>query len=413
MTSRSRPSAQAGGEHSLFQNSKGHLFSTGACGLGWSRLSDVDPSSLAHWRRVPLPEPCASFFPSYYHNLAIGQETQKLYTWGCGTFVEGGLEGVVPALGPHAHTDVGDPPQHVALDTSPKGQHVKQVAGGAYHSIALTKDGTVYTFGAGQLGQLGRPMAKAQNDKSGLPVDPVPRPIALPTPDKGDTPTSISSGFYNTLVIGTSGSLYCCGENQNKQCGTQNGIKNLTSLAKVTELAKDKVKNAQGGYCHTLIQTVAGKVLSMGCGEEGQRGDGRDMDTADRPVVSEVKLPSPATKALQIAAGANHSVVLGSDGNAYTFGANDVGQCGPTAPYNGKSDLDDDEGDDSGNILAPTKIRLPPGVGKVVEVSAGYAHTLVQTESGRVFAFGESENGQLGPPSASKQDFEVDMSSAL
>ena len=141
------------------------------------------------------------------------------------------------------------------------------------------------------------------------------------------------------------------------------------------------VKSAQGGYCHTLIQTVAGKVLSMGCGEEGQRGLGASKDEDEElvlPVVAEVALP---VKAKQVAAGANHSVVLGGNGVAYTFGANDVGQCGVAS---------EEDGDP---VWSPQAVKVD---GKVVEVSAGYAHTVLTTESGRVFVFGQNDNGQLG-----------------
>ena len=51
------------------------------------------------------------------------------------------------------------------------------VAAGAYHSVALTKDGRVVTFGAAQLGQLGRSPDGGGVDKAGLPVDARPRPV--------------------------------------------------------------------------------------------------------------------------------------------------------------------------------------------------------------------------------------------
>ena len=86
----------------------------------------------------------------------------------------------------------------------------------------------------------------------------------------------------------------------------------------------------EGGYCHTLVQTLAGHVFSLGCGKEGQRGEGRLLDEEEgesRDIVMPVVLPD-GVKAVDIAAGANHSVVLGNNGVAYTFGANEVGQCG-------------------------------------------------------------------------------------
>lgn len=371
--------ASAGGEHTLYRNKDGSLFSAGACGLGWCRLDALN-SDLFRWRPVPFPEPIRLMHASYYHNLAVGALTGKLYSWGCGTFTEGGLDGVIPALGPAASSDQGKLPESVPLPMN-KNDTIAGVSGGAYHSIVwMSPSDTILTFGAGQLGQLGRPITKA--DASGLPVDPIPASAeGLPNLENV---ASIGAGFYNTLVTCKSGSLYCAGENQNQQCGQ--GPQNLQSLTAVKEV--EDVEQVEGGYCHTLVKTFAGKVLSLGCGDDGQRGDGRSGDDEDRPVVNPVNLP---VKATQVAAGANHSAILGTNGIAYTFGANDVGQCGVPSDHN-----PDDEDDEGGPVFGPRPVHLPENAGKVVRVSAGYAHTVLTTESGRVFVFGQNDSGQLG-----------------
>jgi len=219
-------------------------------------------------------------------------------------------------------------------------------------------------------------------DNSGLSVDPTPAVVTgIPTKE---TVKRIGSGFYNTLVACQSGTLFCAGENQNQQCGS--GVKNLREMTIVKEV-KD-VESAEAGYCHTLVKTIGGKVFSLGCGEEGQRGIGKthhdnnddDDDDLILPVVSEVVLPTGLVP-IQIAAGANHSIILGENGVAYTFGANDVGQCGVQSH------------NESESVWSPQAVDIP---GKVVAVSAGYAHTLLTTSTGRVFSFGQNDNGQLG-----------------
>jgi alpha-tubulin suppressor-like RCC1 family protein len=374
--------ASAGGEHTLYRNADGSLFSAGACGLGWCRLQDLN-SDLFRWRPVPLPEPVRLMHASYYHNLAVGASTGQLYSWGCGTFVEGGLDGVIPALGPGVSSDQGELPASVPLPVSNKDETIAGVSGGAYHSIVwMSPSDTILTFGAGQLGQLGRSITKT--DASGLPVDPIPAPAeGLPISEKV---ASIGAGFYNTFAACKSGSLFCAGENQNQQCGQ--GPLNLHSLTEVKEV--EDVEQVEGGYCHTLIKTYAGKVLSLGCGDDGQRGDARPADDEEtRPVVNPVNLP---VKATQVAAGANHSAILGTDGIAYTFGANDVGQCG--VPSDRDPDDEDDEG--GGPVFGPRPVPLPKNAGKVVRVSAGYAHTVLTTESGKIYVFGQNDSGQLG-----------------
>jgi len=401
----------AGGEHTLYKSKNGSsLESTGACGLGWCRLESLNPS-LFKFRNVTIPEPVSLIHASYYHNLAVGKLSGSLYSWGCGTFVEGGLDGVIPALGQGKEArDIGGGPKVVKF--TPKlnlNEKIKAITGGAYHSAVLLNTGRIFTFGSGQLGQLGRPIIIPENnnandervDSSGLPVDPEPVMAVIPNTnlngadekEKGKILIQkIGSGFYNTFAICKRGKLFCTGENQNQQCGV--GSKNLHTFAQVTELDNHEVDQVDGGYCHTLVKTLSGKVFSLGCGDDGQRGDSsKDIDDLNRPILNQVDLP---VKVKQVAAGANHSVILGLDGNAYSFGANDVGQCGVASDH---IELGNDrEGEEEGEELvkAPKKIDLPTEAGKVIHVSAGYAHTVLTTDSGLLFTFGQNDNGQLG-----------------
>ena len=530
----SSSSACAGGEHTLLYNSTTRsLYSVGACGLGWNRNHPIT-DTVFRLQKVMLRsnrpaaadaddndnEPCHHrlFHASYYHNLAVGATTGRLYSWGCGTFVDTATEntdgtnannkqhdnfdGIIPALGfkvttsssvsssSRRRTDIGAFPEPVALNTQDLDNvhdPIQSLAAGAYHSVVLTKyKNIVYTFGAGQLGQLGRRLSFQNNhtnytDSSGLPVDPHPAPVEGldnisiqhtndDDNDNTDTNTNtnddtggeagrrrtvvdIGAGFYNTFAIVRNNTntnstntntranstnhkrwLYCAGENQNQQCGE--GAKNLHTMVKVNELEKYDVARVDGGYCHTLIQTAAGKVFSMGCGEEGQRGDGKvlidDDDDGDgddddncittRDILTPVLLP-PGKKAIDIAAGANHSVILGDDGVAYTFGANDVGQCGISSSSSSSNNNNNNQnsssnssssssGDDNTNdtttrtdtnintgtpIVSPRPVvDLPNDAGRIVKVSAGYAHTVLTAANGRIFVFGQNDNGQLG-----------------
>jgi alpha-tubulin suppressor-like RCC1 family protein len=96
MSSEDQPRGIAGGEHTLVHRA-GRVLSGGACGLGWNRTRAVGADEH-HWKEAPLPESISSVFAGYYHNLAVGA-SGKLYSWGCGTFTEGGGDGIIPALG--------------------------------------------------------------------------------------------------------------------------------------------------------------------------------------------------------------------------------------------------------------------------------------------------------------------------
>ena len=93
--------ADAGGEHTLSRSApsplffvvgiviqdhlsrsaSGAVFSAGGCGLGWCRLQEVT-AALFGWRKVPIAEPIANIAACYYHNLAIGARSRRVYSWG-------------------------------------------------------------------------------------------------------------------------------------------------------------------------------------------------------------------------------------------------------------------------------------------------------------------------------------------
>ena len=81
-------------------------------------------------------------------------------------------------------------------------------------------------------------------------------------------------------------------------------------------------------------------------------------------------LPS-RTQYLQAAAGAGHTVLLRSDGEAVAFGDNDGGQCDVPA--------------------------LPPGT-QYVQATAGACHTVLLRSDGQAVAFGLNDDGRCVVP---------------
>ncbi|KAK3279944.1 hypothetical protein CYMTET_12192, partial [Cymbomonas tetramitiformis] len=149
----------AGGEHSLVLLASGHVKSFGACGLGWSRLCSDDSvlSGLYKCKSAGLEKKAVQIAAGAYHNVAVTEGGQVL-TWGCGVFTDGNSDGAIPALGMPRSTTVENTepralPAHPVLSAG-----VRTAAAGGYHTVLLTRDSParVLTFGAAQLGQLGR-----------------------------------------------------------------------------------------------------------------------------------------------------------------------------------------------------------------------------------------------------------------
>jgi alpha-tubulin suppressor-like RCC1 family protein len=87
----------------------------------------------------------------------------------------------------------------------------------------------------------------------------------------------------------------------------------------------------------------------------------------------------------------DQSLAVSHDGKTlYGWGSNDLGQLGPEI---------------ADNVAVPTRIPVRAD-GKIVAVSAGYAHSAVLTDKGTVLTFGRANNGQLGKGQVRDDDSE-------
>lgn len=127
-----------------------------------------------------------------------------------------------------------------------------------------------------------------------------------------------------------------------------------------------------------MLLTDIGQVLTFGNGQYGRLGHG-DTTVRRLPRVVDV-FEDEGARIVNIVAGAEHTLALSDTGALYSWGN---GQCGRLGHGNEE------------DVLAPVPI-VALHRANITHVSAGGAHTLVTTRSGRVFAFGLGEFGQLG-----------------
>ncbi|XP_070265202.1 E3 ISG15--protein ligase HERC5-like isoform X1 [Myotis yumanensis] len=131
-----------GDYHSLALSKGGELFAwgqnlDGQLGLGRILDSTPTPQLVEHLSGVPL----AQISAGKAHSMALSM-SGNVYSWGRNDFGQLGL----------GHTDNEDCPSLIeALDN----QKVEFLACGGSHTALLTKDGLLFTFGAGKHGQLG------------------------------------------------------------------------------------------------------------------------------------------------------------------------------------------------------------------------------------------------------------------
>ena len=131
-----------------------------------------------------------------------------------------------------------------------------------------------------------------------------------------------------------------------------------------------------------MVTTLSGKVFGFGKNDYGQLGLGNQEGLKYVPYAVDMTGKLADKTVTQVAAGEGHTLVLTSEGRAYSFGWNDYSQLG----YNGPTSIVPVEVDTSGELLDKN----------ITHLCAGGTHSFVLTSECKAYGFGRGEYGQLG-----------------
>jgi alpha-tubulin suppressor-like RCC1 family protein len=146
------------------------------------------------------------------------------------------------------------------------------------------------------------------------------------------------------------------------------------------------VVDASVGDDFSLVLTASGRVYAFGANSTGELGTSFNEGTGKpNPTPRQVVLPGLKGHAIEVAAGYEHSLVLTSTGQVYGFGLNFSGELG-TSINTGTSKPNP----------KPRQIKLPGASGRVVRIVAGYENSFAVTSAGELYAWGDSQWGELG-----------------
>jgi len=237
------------------------------------------------------------------------------------------------------------------------------VSAGGSHSLVLGSDGKVYAWGANGYGQLG----------DGTLTDRT-RPVAV---GAGEIPsgvmiTEVRAGRDHSLGLGSDGKVYAWGRNASGQLG--DGTVESRSQPVAVLVGSVRYSGLAAGRFHSLALATDGKVYGWGGNGFGQLGNG-STDNQLEPVWAS----GLSVSARSVSAGWVHSVVLGVDGKAYSWGGNASGQLG--------------DGTVEERSVAVAVVGIS---GDLKSVVAGGEYSLGLGEDGVVYGWGSNESGQLG-----------------
>eukprot|EP00899_Mesostigma_viride_P020080 jgi/Mesvir1/28073/Mv04666-RA.1 len=296
------------------------------------------------------------------------QGTASVFTFGNGDLGRLG-GGVSSTHGQHATRSQTTP---YRVDITAQG--VKQVACGGAHTVVLTRDGDVFTFGLNDRGQLG--VKEFTGEFSSVP---------LHVGSIRGAVTQVAAGHRFTLCVTEAGELWGFGCNRYGQLGLGKRHGLSTSVpARVDALvdAGVQVSRVACGGEHALAVSPSGELFSWGLGTTGRLGHGRlplftlgaYRECAPRRVRS---LEGVRVKA--IAGGHAHSVAVDALGRVYTFGEGHYLQLGT--------------GGQMGECVEPSRV---PELAGVVHVAAGCHHNAAVTDKGELLMWGGNDTGCLG-----------------
>ena len=218
-------------------------------------------------------------------------------------------------LGHGTFTNLSTLTKVVGLDSV----HVSLVACGDRHTVVLTTEGRMYTFGDNESGQTGHGTTEGHQSKPKMVEALSSKKIIL-----------VAAGYNHTACICENGEPYTWGEGQDGRLG--HGDETSHSIPKlVNALAGKKTKEIACGCCHTIVRTENGSVYSFGKGEEGQLGHGVMNSKLLIPTLVEA-LEGKFVK--QVVCGYANSMALASDGRLYAWGNGEYGSLGHGSDFN-------------------------------------------------------------------------------
>lgn len=280
----------------------------------------------------------------YWHALALKSDG-TVWSWGNNGYGQLG-HGTTGSS-----TSQNSPQQVMGLSD------VVSIACGAWHSLAVKRDGSVWAWGANGYGQLGNGTTAISN-----------RPHQVPNISNA---RSVAGGLEHSLLLKKDGSVWAWGNNFFGQLG--NGSNDDRSSVPVQVQGLSSVIDISAGQHHSLAVLLNGTAWSWGHGQWGQLGNGNNVNVRAPVQVSGL------TDIVQIAAGLNHSSARGVTGIMWTWGEGSGGQLG--------------NGYHSGSQLTPVQVQ---GLHSVSQISARGDRCFAVGADGAVWGWGRNIYGELG-----------------
>jgi alpha-tubulin suppressor-like RCC1 family protein len=238
------------------------------------------------------------------------------------------------------------------------------------HVLALQADGTLWSWGSNQFGQLGINSIDATIHAT---------PVQFVTGDQAvdNAWTAVSAGGGHSLALQAGGALWSWGLNSLGQLGNGSGSGG-SSPAPARMGADGDWAGISAGEIHTTAFKRNGTLWAWGANSTSQLGIGGPADLLNHNLPVQITVPAGIGTITAVAAGAGHSLAVRANGDLYAWGDNLRGQLGTGTTVS--SDV-------------PVVVAQDPA--GWVAVEPGGQHTLARRSNGTLWAWGDNFSGQV------------------
>jgi alpha-tubulin suppressor-like RCC1 family protein len=315
---------------------------------------------------------------SFGNSNVILENTGKVYCYGQNTNGQLGNGTVI-------NNDIPQLSSGTLIDKT-----ITAIAGGGYHTIALSSIGQVYTWGYNLYGQLGNNTTTQSN----IPIN-----VSSFGSLSGQTIVAIAGGEIHAITLSSTGQVHAWGYNGSGQLGnnttTQSNIPiNVSSFG---SLSGQTIVAIAGGSSHTIAISSTGQVHTWGKNDYGALGNNTTTNSSIPINVSSFGSLSGQT-IVAIAGGGYHTVALSSTGQVHTWGFNGNGALGNNTTTSSNIPINVSS---FGSLSGQT----------IVTIVSGQHHTVALSSTGQVHTWGYNVYGQLGNNTTTNSSIPINVSS--
>ncbi|KAL6079642.1 negative regulation of SNARE complex assembly [Balamuthia mandrillaris] len=272
-------SIRVGRNHAMFLTKDGTLY---GCGNGpYSghpfMSARLEPTPLQSLQLEGVRIKAVACGPD--HNLAVSEEG-SLYVWGGSMHDQLGFGDSLTIHIPRLHDFF-------------KGKEVTHVAAGLSHSLAVTNDRELWSWGDNRQYQLGYTEPKKQG---------VPKRVEGLRLEQNEKIVQVEAGLFHNVLLTDKGKVMTWGEGEFSQLGDGHREKKVAPPLSVPSPMFDDAAFISCGAYHTLLLTKSGKAIVWGLGSDYQ------LANSNRSNLDEPTLISVLRGVRSVAAGWAHSL---------------------------------------------------------------------------------------------------------